>query len=36
LGLIKQGEVVYQVVEQPVGAASVLAAPPPAAPSGKP
>jgi cell division protein FtsB len=36
LGLIKQGEVFYQVVEQPVGAASVLAAPPAAAPSGKP
>ena len=36
LGLIKPGEVFYQVVEQPAGAATALAPPPPAAPSGKP
>ena len=34
LGLIKPGEVFYQVVEHPVGAATVLAPPPPAVPSG--
>jgi len=36
LGLIKPGEVFYQVVERPVGAASALPPPPPAAPASSP
>lgn len=36
LGLIKPGEVFYQVVERPAGTATVLAAPPPATPHGRP
>ncbi len=37
LGLIKSGEVFYQVVEQPAGTSTVLPAPPPAvAPNGTP
>jgi cell division protein FtsB len=36
LGLIKPGEVFYQVVEQPAGTASSLPPPPPATPAGSP
>lgn len=36
LGLIKPGEVFYQVVEQPARAGSALPPPPPAAPAGSP
>jgi cell division protein FtsB len=36
LGLIKPGEVFYQVVEQPAHAGSALPPPPPAAPAGSP
>ncbi len=36
LGLIKPGEVFYQVVEQPAHAGSILPPPPPAAPAGSP
>jgi len=36
LGLIKPGEVFYQVVERPAGAASALPPPPPAAPASSP
>lgn len=36
LGLIKPGEVFYQVVELPAGAASSLPPPPPATPAGSP
>ena len=36
LGLIKPGEVFYQVVEPPAGAATVLPPPPPAKPAGSP
>ena len=36
LGLIKPGEVFYQVVEPPAGAGSALPPPPPATPAGSP
>lgn len=36
LGLIKPGELFYQVVERPAGASSSLPPPPPATPSSKP
>ena len=36
LGLIKPGEVFYQVVEPPAGAATALPPPPPAKPAGSP
>ncbi|MEO8748251.1 MAG: cell division protein FtsB [Rhodanobacter sp.] len=36
LGLIKPGELFYQVVEQPAGTSSSLPPPPPASPSSKP
>ncbi|MBN8714205.1 MAG: cell division protein FtsB [Xanthomonadales bacterium] len=36
LGLIKPGELFYQVVESPAGAASTLPPPPPATPSSRP
>jgi cell division protein FtsB len=36
LGLIKPGEVFYQVVELPAGATSSLPPPPPATPAGSP
>ncbi len=36
LGLIKPGEVFYQVVDRPAGAASSLPPPPPAQPAGSP
>jgi cell division protein FtsB len=36
LGLIKPGELFYQVVERPAGAATALPPPPPATPSSRP